>query len=253
MIDTHCHLNDFAAFPDAAAAVQEALNTGVDRLTVVGIDEEWSARAVSLAEQFARVYATVGHHPNSAADFTPESLARYREWLGHPKVVALGEIGLDYHWNYASRDQQFHALTSQMDLAEELQVPVVFHCREAYPDLLDFLEARPPGRYLFHCFAGDERDSERALALGAMIGVDGPLTYKKADALRNLISSVPSDRLLIETDAPWLTPEPFRGKPNHPKLLPLILARLAEVRGESVESMESITTANAERFFGLSG
>lgn len=251
MIDTHCHLNDFEAFPDAERAVHEAKEAGVDRLIVVGIDEEWSQRAVDLAERFEGVFAVVGHHPNSAATFQDSSLELYRQLYSHPKVVAIGEIGLDYHWTYATKEQQFHALNAQLDLARELDAPVVFHCREAYPDLLDLLETRSPQPFLFHCFAGDTEDARRALEIGAMFGFDGPVTYKKADALRELIQSLPLERIVIETDAPWMAPEPYRGKPNHPKYLPLVLRRLSQVLDLSESRLEATLDQNSMRFFGI--
>jgi TatD DNase family protein len=166
--------------------------------------------------------------------------------------VALGEIGLDYHWDYATPDQQRIALLDQLELARKLAKPVVFHCRDAYPDLLTILEEQPTHRYLFHCFAGNQEDARRALALGAMFGVDGPITYKKADALREVIAMIPRDRLVLETDSPYMAPTPHRGKPNRPAFVPFVNEGLAATLGISQEECASLTTANAKRFFGLS-
>lgn len=247
MIDTHCHLNDFDAFPDAAQAVSEARDAGVTEIIVVGIDEDWSRRAVALADQFESVWAVVGHHPNSAASFTRDSLALYRELWKHPKVVAIGEIGLDFHWSYATRQQQVTALNQQLDLAGELSAPVVFHCREAYDELLHLLEVRTPLPYLMHCWGGTLEQAERALKLGCFFGVDGPVTYKKNDTLRSVLKAIPRERILVETDAPWLPPEPHRGKRNHPKYLPHIVEKLNEVVGQP---MDEQLNANARLFFG---
>lgn len=257
LIDTHCHLNLTEHFPDPAAEVEFAKSCGVGRLVVVGIDIPSSQIAIDLAERFPEVYAVVGVHPNHAADYEPGQLSPLRQMLAHPKVVALGEIGFDYHWDYATREQQYDALRDQLDLADELQVPVVFHCREAYGDLLDVLESRSQAtvhrpQYLLHCFAGDQSDAQRAIALDCYFGVDGPVTYKKAQDLRDLVQQIlPRDRVVIETDAPYLTPVPHRGKPNRPGYVAYVANMLATLWGVSPEEAAAITTANAERFFRL--
>lgn len=251
LIDTHCHLNDSEAFPDPAAAIAEAAEAGVTRLFVVGVDAEDSRRALELADRFDGVYAIVGWHPNYTTSFSSEGLAEIREMLSHPKMVALGEIGLDFHWQYATLEQQERALYAQLDLAEELEVPVVFHCREAYSRLLDILENRPRLPFLFHCFSGDADDARRAVDLDCYFGVDGPVTYKKSSALREVIRTLPQDRLVVETDSPYLSPEPFRGKPNKPAHVALVNAALGSLFGMPAEECAALTTGNAERFFRL--
>ena len=248
LIDTHCHLNLLEHFPDPASEVVHARSMGVDRLIVVGIDIVTSQVAIDLAERFPEVYAVVGIHPNHSADFQPEMLNRIREMLAHSKVVALGEIGLDYHWDFATRDQQYAALAAQLDLAAELDVPVVFHCREAYGDLLDILERRR-GKFLLHCFSGNAEDASRAVAMDCYFGVDGPLTYKSANDLRALVRSLPRERVIVETDAPYLTPVPHRGKPNRPGYVSYVGAMLAAIWEVSSEEAARQTTFNAERFF----
>ncbi|MCH7904274.1 MAG: TatD family hydrolase [Armatimonadetes bacterium] len=249
LIDTHCHLNDSEAFPDPGAAIDRARSAGVEKLIVIGIDMPSSERAVDIAHQFDDVYATVGWHPSYAANFDPSTLAQIETWLTDPKVVALGEVGLDYHWDHATREQQHECLIAQLDLAERISCGVVFHCRDAYDDLLDLLESRGDGRYLLHCFLGGKRHAERVISLGGYIGVDGPITYKKNDQLRTLIASLPSDRILIETDSPYLTPEPHRGHPNEPAYVAHVNDELAKALGVSPESCADLTTSNAERFF----
>lgn len=252
LFDTHCHLNLAEHYPNPDAEVERARAAGVTRLCLVGIDEPTCRLAIEIAEQKEGVYAIVGCHPNSAAEFSDELLSTIAEMLSHPKVVALGEIGLDYHWDFATPEQQRAALVAQLDLAVSREIPVVFHCREANPDLLDILEMRSEHPYLFHCFSGDEADAARVAKLGGWIGVDGPITYKKSTALRELVRTWPRDRLVLETDSPYLTPEPHRGKPNHPALLPLVNAAVASAWQCPMEESARQTTANARRFFGLS-
>lgn len=251
LIDTHCHLNFPDLFPDPEPLIEEARESGVDRLIVVGCDRETSAHAVALAERFEGLFAVVGWHPTSTANFTLDELGPLREWLAHPKVVALGEIGLDYHWDYSTPEQQAVALHAQLDLAAELGAPVVFHCRKAYPDLLDVLEARPPHPYLFHCWSGNPEEAARAMALDAWFGVDGPVTYKSAHELRAILKTVPREKIVIETDSPYMSPEPFRGKPNVPARVTLVNGALASVLGMAAEECAALTTRNAEAFFRL--
>lgn len=254
LVDTHCHLNDVEAFPDPDRAIEEALAVGVGRLIVVGVDAASSELAVEIAERHpGRVFATVGWHPNYAASFDEAGLARVVGLLERPSVVALGEIGLDEHWDFASPEQQEIALAAQLEIASDFGKPIVFHCREAYARLLGTLEARPEGDppYVFHCFSGDADDARRAQSLGGWFGVDGPITYRKADALRSLVAKLPPDRLLIETDSPWMTPHPHRSERNRPALLPLINEGLAPALGMTAEECAALTSANAQRLFRL--
>lgn len=250
LIDTHCHLNDAKAFPDPAATIEMARESGVDRLIVIGTHPEDWKRAIDLAERFQEVFAVVGWHPNYTAEYEPSSLTELENLLAHPRVLALGEIGLDYHWDYAPRDIQFRALRDQLDLAVRLNTPVVFHAREAYSDLLDVLEARPAHPYLFHCFAGNAEEAQRAVVLDAYFGVDGPVTYPKAEELRSVLRTVPVERLVVETDSPYMSPMPFRGKPNQPAYVMHVNEGLAKACGMAHEEMAELTTANAVRFFG---
>ncbi|HVT12483.1 MAG TPA: TatD family hydrolase [Fimbriimonadaceae bacterium] len=251
LIDTHCHLNDPEAFPDPEEFLAEARMAGVERVIVVGVEPESCRRALALAEAHEGVFAIVGWHPNYTANYTDEGLAGIEEMLAHPKVVALGEIGLDFHWQYATLEQQERALYAQLELGRKAGKPIVFHCREAYPRLLDILEGQPRHPYLFHCFAGDSADAGRAMALDCYFGVDGPISYKKSEPLREIVRSLPRNRLVVETDSPYLTPEPYRGKPNKPAYVPLVNAALASALGIDPVECAALTTANAERFFHL--
>lgn len=247
LVDTHCHLYTESAFPDPALVVQESAEEGVDRLVVIGIDEATCLQAIELAGAHEGVFATVGWHPTEAGSFPGTD--RLRALAIHPKVVAIGEIGLDFYWDRTTPEQQYAALEPQHALAVELGLPVVFHCREAYDDLLAFLRPRPRIPFVMHCFGGTMAHAREAIDLGGMLGFDGPLTYKRADDLREIARWTPLDRILLETDAPYLPPEPHRGKKNTPAYLPLIARRLAEVRGADLETVAEATTQNAERFF----
>ena len=251
LFDTHCHLHDVSAFPDPVGEIAAAREAGVDRLVVVGVRAEDWLPAIEFAERFEGVYAIVGWHPNYTAEYQPESLAGLRKLLAHPKVLAMGEIGLDYHWDYSPKEVQNRALRDGLSLAKEVNLPVVFHAREAYGDLLDVLEEFLPIQSLFHCFVGSPEEAARAVAMDAYFGVDGPITYKKNDELRATFAQLPRDRVVLETDSPYMAPVPFRGKPNRPAYVPYINAALAETWGVSPEASTELTTANAVRFFGL--
>lgn len=251
-IDTHCHLNDPKAYPNVADDLKSLADQGIG-VIIIGVDPESSERAVELADGAESAWAVVGRHPNYAADYDPAELEQYRTWLGHPKVVALGEIGLDWHWDYATPEQQYRALRDQLALATELEMPVVIHCREAYDDLLIELAVheRLP-RCVFHCFAGTADHTRQTLAWDSWFGVDGPVTYPKSDDLRELVRTViPRDRLLLETDCPYLSPVPYRGKPNHPRNLPLIGEEVARCWQTDTETVAKQTTANARVCFAL--
>lgn len=253
LVDTHCHLNDLKAFPTPEEAIQEAKEAGVDRLVVVAVDNEWSRLALELAEKFDGVYAVVGWHPSHSAEFKPSDLEIIREMALHPKCVAIGEVGLDFYWDHATREQQEACLHPHLDLAEELEKPLVFHCRDAYSELLTLLEARrPQTKMLFHCFSGSEEEADRALALDCWLGVDGPLTYPKNEATRALFARLPREKVLIETDSPWMAPVPFRGKPNRPAWAVHVNRALAGCWSITPEESAAITTANAEAFFCFS-
>ncbi len=253
LVDTHCHLNDEHAFPLPSNAIEVARKEGVKKFIVVGIDTKSSLKACELADEFEDVYAVVGWHPNHASEYQKSELAVIEELLKHPKVVALGEIGLDYYRDHASRESQFQCLRDQLDLAHSVQCPVVFHCRDAYDDLLGVMEQEPPLRTLYHCFAGNQDHAKRAVDLGSYLGVDGPVTYKSSDDLRRILSGIPRDRLVIETDSPWMAPVPYRGQRNQPSFLVQINNGLAETLGIDAGDCAKLTTGNAISFFGNLG
>lgn len=251
LVDTHCHINFEEDFPNPSEVVRQAVNAGVTRLIAVGCDTVTSQRALELSDQFPEVFAVVGWHPNYSARYDSSELKEVERMLAHPKAVALGEIGLDYHRNFASKAEQERCLTEQLELAIALNVPVVVHCREAYDRLLEVLREYEGLRLDFHCFSGEGRHLDEIRDRGWYIGLDGPLTYPKNEELRRLVARYPKDRVLVETDSPYLSPKSMRGRPNRPAYVVETAQKLAEVWQVPFEEAESITTENAERFFGL--
>jgi TatD DNase family protein len=224
---------------------------GVERLVVVGYDLPSSEMAVALSREHAAVVAAVGVHPHDSRNYDSTARRRLAEIAREPKVVAVGEIGLDYHYDFSSRESQWPAFRDQLDLASECGLPVVVHCREAYGDVLDVLEAggvRSIGGVM-HCWGGEPDDAQRALALGLYLGFAGTITFKNADAVREAARSASEGRILVETDSPYLAPVPHRGKRNEPAYVLDVASRLAAIRGRSLADVATATTANARRLF----
>lgn len=252
LVDTHCHLNTAESYPDLDDVLLRARSAGVAAFVVVGIDDEHTPLALRLAEEQSDVFAVVGMHPNSTSGFDEDRRHRFASWIRHPRVVAIGETGLDLYRDHASLADQMSALEWHLDRADETGLPLVFHCRNAYDELLGVLETRGANVHgVMHCFSGTMEHAERALALGLHLGFDGPITYKNAHLTREIARMCPADRLLLETDSPYLPPEPHRGKRNEPAYLPLIAAAVASARGDSVEQLAEQTTRNAEALFGI--
>ncbi len=254
-VDTHCHL-DFEAFDaDRAEVIARAVAAGVTRLIIPAVDLANSAAALALATGYPGVYAAVGIHPNSTAVCPAEWLSALRALAGQPGVVAIGEIGLDYYWQESPPAIQQAALAAQLALAAELNLPVIIHNREAGPDVIHALTESPAARReragVLHSFSADRELARQALDLGFYLGFTGPLTYKNADDLRAVAAFAPLDRLLLETDAPFLPPQPRRGRRNEPAYVIYVAERLAALRGCSLEAIAAATTANALRLFGL--
>jgi len=239
--DTHCHLNHEQLLPDWETVLFRAHQAGVERLILIGYDLPSSERAVRLAEQSSALWAAVGIHPHDATRCTPEALTRLRELSQHPRVVAIGEIGLDFYHDLSPREAQYDALHAQLTLAQEQGLPVVIHCREAYDPLLDVLKQYPRVRGVLHCFSGTKAHAERGLAMGYYLGIGGIITFKNAEALRAVVQTVPRDRLLLETDAPYLAPHPYRGERNEPAYLPLIAQTVANLWNLALEELSALT------------
>jgi TatD DNase family protein len=256
LVDTHCHL-DFSRFDrDRDEVIRRAEEAGVTRLVIPGLDLQTSRKAIALAERHAGLYAAVGVHPNSVKEAYrgAETLAALRELARHPRVVAVGEIGLDYYRDNTPPAEQMVAFWAQLKLAADIGKPVILHNREATTDTIITL-ARWREEYpdaptgVLHSFSGTWEDAQRVLGMGFYLGFTGPITYEKADRMREVAGNAPADRMVVETDAPFLTPHPFRGKRNEPAYVHYVAEKLAEVRGERLESVAQQTTNNAVALF----
>lgn len=251
LIDTHCHLEMSAFDPDREEVLVRAKEAGVEAVITIGSDLESCALALRLAEGREGLYCALGIHPHDARDLDDDALERLRAWASHEKVVAIGETGLDYHYDRSPREAQREAFGRQLALAVEAGLPAVIHSREAGEDTLRILEESGIKRGVMHCFSGDMEMAERAMALGLHISFAGPVTFKKARRAREVARAIPDDRLLVETDAPYLTPEPLRGRRNEPAFVVHTAREIAALRGVSPEDVARITTLNASRLFGM--
>jgi TatD DNase family protein len=249
LVDSHCHLDNLQFDPDREAVIGRALAAGIERMVVIGTGDgppDLEA-GIRLADKHEAIYATVGVHPHDASKATPDTYKRLRELLKHPKVIALGEIGLDYHYDHSPREVQREAFLEQMLIASEARKPIVIHTREAWEDTIDLLEVywRPYGLGgIMHCFSGGPDQAALCLDLGFYLSFAGILTFPKSADIQEAARTAPADRILIETDAPYLAPVPYRGKRNEPAFVAQTARKLAELRGVTPEEIARITTAN---------
>ncbi|GAX88686.1 TatD family hydrolase [Effusibacillus lacus] len=254
LFDSHCHLNsDKFDDNDIVEMIHSARDHNVVQILVPGFDIPSSLKAVELAEDWQGVYAAVGIHPNDANHATEDMYEKLREWAQLPHVVAIGEIGLDYHWDTTPKEVQFEVFRRQIRLAREVKMPIVIHDREAHGDIVQILKeegAREVGG-IMHCFSGSWEMAKECMDMNFMISFGGPVTYKNAKRPQEVASKVPLDFLLVETDSPYLTPEPYRGKPNQPLYVRHVAEKIAELRGMEFDEISRITTENAERIFNV--
>jgi TatD DNase family protein len=261
LTDTHCHLDLEHFDPDRAEVMARAWDAGVERILIPALDVDSCRRVLALADTDPRLFAAIGVHPNSAKTWDAQTLDTLRTLAAHPKVVAIGEIGLDYYWDFAPKEMQHPVLHAQLALAAELHLPVVIHNRDATEDVLAILldwQARLaasghplaacPG--VFHSYSGDADAAQKALAANFLLGVTGPVTFKNAPALQALVTELPLEKLLIETDAPYLTPHPYRGKRNEPAYVKGVAEKIAGLKGKSYEEVIRQTGENAARLLG---
>jgi TatD DNase family protein len=253
LADTHCHIHfpDYELDPDAT--VKEATRDGVTRLMAVGCTLPDSRLAVEFAARHDNVWATIGLHPHEGAEYVHDHLAlqQFRDLADKPKVVAIGETGLDYHYLHSSKEDQKKLLRFQLDLATEHNLPLIFHVREAFDDFWEILDGYRGLRGVVHSFSSDTHDLENILSRGFYVGLNGIMTFTRDEKQLEAAKRVPLNRLLLETDAPFLTPVPFRGKICEPKHVRVTAEFLAKIRGESLEELAAATSANAKELFKL--
>lgn len=253
LTDTHTHLNAEQFDEDRDQVIERALAAGVTRIVNVGFNRETIPSSIELAERYDFIYSTVGWHPVDAIDMQPGDLEWIESLCKHEKVVAIGEIGLDYYWDKSPKDVQDRVFREQIRLARKLGMPIVIHNREAHQDILKVLREEKASEVggIMHCFSGSWETAKQCLDMNFHISFGGPVTFKNAKQPKEVLAQVPLDRLLIETDAPYLTPHPYRGKRNETSYVRLVAETAAEIRGISLEELARITTENAIRLFGL--
>ena len=251
MIDTHCHLTDERLLSQLDDVLHRAQAAGVTRMITIGTDLADDRAAIALCHGRDNLRCAIGIHPNYTQTAAVEDVEQVLDLQKDQSVVALGEMGLDYFHKFADRAHQAQLFEAQMALAQQVNKPVIIHSREAIDDTLSIMASFPAVRAVFHCFTGTAAEAEKILHAGYWISFTGPVTYKKNDALRDVVKAMPIDRLMVETDAPYLSPEPMRShKNNEPALVMYTAAKVAEVKGISLEELDRITTANAGKFFG---
>lgn len=253
LFDTHAHLNAEEYKDDLDEVISRAQEAGVTNMVVVGFDRPTIERAMELVDHYDFLYASVGWHPVDAIDMREEDLIWIEELASHPKVVALGEMGLDYHWDKSPKDIQKEVFRKQIRLAKKVKLPIIIHNREATADILEILKEENAEEVggIMHCFSGSPEVARECVNMNFYISLGGPVTFKNAKKPKEVAAEVPLEKLLIETDCPYLTPHPFRGKRNEPGYVKLVAEQIAEIKGLSYEEVAAATTKNAKKFFGI--
>jgi TatD DNase family protein len=253
LTDTHTHMDASAFDEDRKEAMQRALDQGVTRIVNIGFNRETIPTTMKLVEDYDFIYAAIGWHPQDAKDMQEGDLAWIEQLCAHEKVVAIGEIGLDYYWDTSPKDIQHRVFREQIQLARKIKLPIVIHNREAHQDILRILKEERAVEVggIMHCFSGSWETAKQCLDMNFYISFGGPVTFKNAKQPKEVLAQVPLDRLLLETDAPYLTPHPFRGKRNETAYVRLVAETAAEIHGLSIEEIAEITTNNAIRLLGL--
>lgn len=254
MIDSHCHINDSLYIENPAEYVKEAEKAGVFEFLVVGFDIPSSIDAVNIAKQFKGCFSAVGVHPSDVKKIELKDLKQIEEIAKQDKVIAIGEIGLDYYWDKeeAAKDKQKEFFIKQIEIANKLDLPISIHCREAIDDCLQILKSNPVKRGgIMHCFAGSVESAKEFIKLGFLLGFGGTVTFKNAVRPKEVVASTPSSSYVLETDAPYLTPDPYRGKENHSKYLYLVRNKIAELRNIAPEQVEKESNENFKRVFKI--
>ncbi|MFF2459975.1 MULTISPECIES: TatD family hydrolase [Peribacillus] len=253
LFDTHVHVNAEQFNEDLEDVIDRAKEAGVNNMVVVGFDRPTIIRAMELIEAYDFMYAAVGWHPVDAIDMTEEDLQWIEELSNHPKVVAIGEMGLDYHWDKSPKDVQMEVFRKQIRLAKKVGLPIIIHNREATADIVNILKEEEASRVggIMHCFSGSAETALECINMNFYISLGGPVTFKNAKKPKEVAASVPLDRLLIETDCPYLAPHPYRGKRNEPSYVKLVAEQIAEIKQLTLEEVSQATTENAKKLFGI--
>jgi len=253
-IDTHVHLNAEQYNDDLEEVINRALDAGVEQMVVIGFDRKTIERAIALAEQYDFIFAVVGWHPVDAIDCTEEDLNWIESLAKHEKVVAIGETGLDYYWDKSPKDVQQEIFRKQIQLAQRVNLPIVIHNRDATEDVIRILKEEHAERTggVMHCFGGSVETAKVCIEMNFMISLGGPVTFKNAKKPKEVATEIPLEWLMIETDAPYLSPHPHRGKRNEPSLVPLVAEEIARLKDVPVEEVARVTSENAKRFFRIS-
>ncbi|MGM0951278.1 MAG: TatD family hydrolase [Bacillota bacterium] len=253
LFDTHAHLNAEQYDTDLEEVIERAKAEQVNRIVVVGFDRPTITRAMEMIEEYDFIYTAIGWHPVDAIDMTEEDLAWIKELSVHEKVVAIGEMGLDYHWDKSPKEIQKEVFRKQIALAKEVNLPIIIHNRDATEDVVTILkeEGAEAVGGIMHCFTGSAEVARECMKMNFYLSFGGPVTFKNAKKPKEVVKEIPNDRLLIETDCPFLTPHPFRGKRNEPSYVKYVAEQIAELKGMTLEEVASITTENAKRLFRI--
>ncbi|OCA91632.1 TatD family hydrolase [Pseudobacillus wudalianchiensis] len=253
LFDTHVHLNAEQYKEDIAEVIERAQEAGVENMVVVGFDRPTIEKALELIEKYDFLYASVGWHPVDAIDMEEEDLAWLEELAAHPKVVALGEMGLDYHWDKSPKDVQKEVFRKQIQLAKKVKLPIIIHNREATQDIVEILKEEGAEEVggIMHCFSGSVETARECVDMNFYISLGGPVTFKNAKKPKEVAADIPLDKLLIETDCPYLAPHPYRGKRNEPAYVKLVAEQIAELKGINYEEVAQATTENARKLFRI--
>lgn len=252
-IDTHVHLNADQYEEDLQEVIDRALEAKVERMAVIGFDRKTIERTMQLIEQYDFVYGVIGWHPVDAIDCTQQDLEWIEQLASHPKIVGIGETGLDYYWDKSPKDVQQELFRKQIQLAQKINLPIVIHNRDATGDVVQILREENAASVggVMHCFSGSVETARECIAMNFMISLGGPVTFKNARLPKEVATEIALEHLMIETDAPYLAPHPHRGKRNEPAFVPLVAEEIARLKGLTIEEIAQATTTNAKNFFGI--
>ncbi|MEQ6357410.1 TatD family hydrolase [Lysinibacillus sp. M3] len=252
-IDTHVHLNADQYEEDLQEVIDRALEAKVETMVVVGFDRKTIEKTMQLVEQYDFVYGVIGWHPVDAIDCRQEDLDWIEELAAHPKIVGIGETGLDYYWDKSPKDVQQALFRKQIHLAQKLNLPIIIHNRDATRDVVQILREENAASVggVMHCFSGSVETAHECIAMNFMISLGGPVTFKNARMPKEVATEIPVEHLMIETDAPYLAPHPYRGKRNEPAFVPLVAEEIARLKGLTIEEIAQVTTTNAKKFFKI--